>query len=152
MKIREINDWLSLIANLGVLVGLVFLVLELNHNSKLAEREIAILKADSLHGTFVTSDFLSEAITKVTAVQGTPGVVTAYMKTYDMTEQEAYRYWRYLLVGWLYEEAEWIYRGRNTEACEIGLLRFLDQQILFENMQQSFDPEFISCINKWYKK
>jgi len=39
MKISEFNDWLSLIANLGVLVGIIFLAVELQQNSNIAQAD-----------------------------------------------------------------------------------------------------------------
>lgn len=35
MKFEELNQWLSLVANLGVLVGIIFLAVELNQNTSM---------------------------------------------------------------------------------------------------------------------
>ena len=37
MKLSELDDWLSLAANIGVLIGLVALVIELNQSTRMAE-------------------------------------------------------------------------------------------------------------------
>lgn len=36
MNLDKLNDWLTLLANLGVLVGLIFLILELNQSNRIA--------------------------------------------------------------------------------------------------------------------
>jgi hypothetical protein len=37
MKLEKLNDWLSLVANIGVVVGIFALIAELNHSSRIAE-------------------------------------------------------------------------------------------------------------------
>lgn len=39
MNLSKTNEWLSLIANIGVLVGIVFLVLELNQNTAMMQSQ-----------------------------------------------------------------------------------------------------------------
>jgi len=46
MKLPVINDWLTLIANLGVLIGVIAVVVELNQNTR-AIRDSAIQSLDS---------------------------------------------------------------------------------------------------------
>jgi len=36
MNLKKLNQWLSLLANLGVLVGLIFLIVELNQSNRIA--------------------------------------------------------------------------------------------------------------------
>jgi len=36
MKLSETNDWLSLVANVGVLIGIVFLIVELDQSNRIA--------------------------------------------------------------------------------------------------------------------
>ncbi|HKJ17096.1 MAG TPA: hypothetical protein VJ984_07100 [Xanthomonadales bacterium] len=50
MNLDKLNQWLTLLANLGVLVGLVFLIVELNQSNR-----IAVYQAESTR----TSQFLS---------------------------------------------------------------------------------------------
>lgn len=39
MKMDNINKWLTLVANLGVLVGIIFLSLEISQSNRIAERD-----------------------------------------------------------------------------------------------------------------
>lgn len=36
MKLKDLNDWLTLFANLGVLIGLIFLITELNLSNRIS--------------------------------------------------------------------------------------------------------------------
>lgn len=46
MKLEKLNQWLSLLANIGVLVGLIFLIAELNQSNR-----IAVYSAESTRRT-----------------------------------------------------------------------------------------------------
>ena len=41
MKFESLNRWLTLIANLGVLIGIIFLVVEIQQSNSIANRETA---------------------------------------------------------------------------------------------------------------
>ena len=63
MKLENLNKWLSLAANLGVVAGIVFLAIEvrqnqisLNRNSELIEREYELQVADGLIAIADTSN------------------------------------------------------------------------------------------------
>lgn len=56
MNLDKLNDWLSLLANLGVLVGLVFLILEVNQANR-----IAVYSAESTR----SSQFLDMNATRI---------------------------------------------------------------------------------------
>lgn len=150
MKLSEINNWFSLIANIGVLAGLVFLGLEMQQNTRMAERELAVSQSDNIHGQIVESEFLSNILTKIDAVQGEPRLVTEYIEKYGMTAEESRRWWRYIFQIWTYNQAEWIYNGRPPNNCEVNQLRFVDHQLFYEHMKVALDEEYVKCIDTWY--
>ncbi len=150
MKLSELNDWFTLVANLGVVAGLVFLGLEMQQNTRLAERELAVSQSDNIHGQIVESDFLSEILIKINAVQGITNIVSDYMEVYGMSEAEAQRWWRYIFQVWNYNQADWIYRGRPTEDCEVFQLRFLDHELFYKRMKDTLDLEYVACLDTWY--
>lgn len=47
MNTDKLNDWLSLLTNVGVLIGIVLLIVELNQNSELARAEMHAMRADA---------------------------------------------------------------------------------------------------------
>jgi len=52
MKLRNANEWLTLIANFGVVIGLAMLVLELNYTTRLAETEAYVERTRAIGDHF----------------------------------------------------------------------------------------------------
>ena len=150
MKLSEINDWFTLVANIGVICGLIFLGLEMRQSSRLVERELSISQSDNVHGQIVESGFLTGILVKISDVQGVIHIVVDYADVYGMSEEEAHRWWRYILQTWNYNQAEWIYRGRPNQDCSVYVLTFLDHQIFYKHMKDLLDPGFVECIDSKY--
>ena len=73
MNAESISRWLSLSANLGVVVGLVLLLIELDQNSDLVRAQIHQARSDEHVGyriEFADSEFLLPARLKVEAAGG----------------------------------------------------------------------------------
>ena len=47
MNMDQINKWLSLLTNIGVLIGIALLILELNQNAELTRAEMHAMRADA---------------------------------------------------------------------------------------------------------
>ncbi len=47
MNTDRVNDWLSLLTNVGVLIGIVLLIIELNQNTELARVEMHAMRAEA---------------------------------------------------------------------------------------------------------
>jgi hypothetical protein len=47
MNMDQMNKWLSLLTNLGVLIGIALLILELNQNAQLTRAEMHAMRADA---------------------------------------------------------------------------------------------------------
>ncbi len=43
MKLDNVNKWLTLVANFGVVAGIIFLAIEVRQNQELLERDHALL-------------------------------------------------------------------------------------------------------------
>ena len=67
MNMEKLNNWLSLVANLGVVVGIIALIAELNHSSRLAEVSAFQNRMTEIQEAYVQlalSDDLAELIEK----------------------------------------------------------------------------------------
>ena len=49
---EKLNQWLTLSANVGIIVGIVFLAFELNQNNRLLESEARLNQADSIRNAW----------------------------------------------------------------------------------------------------
>ncbi|MEQ8314745.1 MAG: hypothetical protein RL839_00450 [Gammaproteobacteria bacterium] len=66
MTLEKLNSWLTLLANLGVIAGIVFLAIEINQNSKAV--------------TAQTRTDISQSVIQIMEVQRNPGVIEAMRK------------------------------------------------------------------------
>ena len=71
MKLDKLNEWLTLIANVGVLLGIAFLVVELDQSNRIAEREArteVVTSGMELQQIFLESIDLPELMIKISEV------------------------------------------------------------------------------------
>ena len=67
MKFESLNRWLSLAANIGVVVGIVFLIIEINQNTlatRIAARDSATQGHIDYMALAIDSSLLAEALSK----------------------------------------------------------------------------------------
>lgn len=146
MSFDRLNDWLTLIANLGVIGGLVFVGLEVRQNTLAMERQIRVEFADNTHGRIAESNELVSIVAKVVEGQGVPNFLQKLNEEFGLTHEETQRWWRYIYLVMLRDEADWLYN--EEEGCPnlAFRLQFLDQQIVFDAMKHTFDPGFVMCV------
>ena len=149
----KLNQWLTLVANLGVIAGLVFVGIEVRQNTLAIERELATSFADNVHGTLANSDHLTAIAAKIMKHEGgAPTLLKALGDEYDLTEIETQRWWRHLMQIWLRSQADWVYRGRDPDDCEHEgfLMQFRDNQILITAIASNhqFEAEYIQCVQQ----
>ena len=68
MITETFNKWLTLLANLGVVIGLILLIVELDQNSELMEAQINQMRADATvqkWAGWADSEYLAPLITKL---------------------------------------------------------------------------------------
>jgi len=146
VNLDKINGWLTLIANLGVIAGLVFVGLELRQNTMAMDREIRTSFADNIHGSIAESEYLVPIVTKIMAAEGSDDFLKELREQYGLNAEEAQRWWRYWMQTWLRNQADWIYEGGTDCAGNVYLLRYKDQRTLFNHLKQRLDPRFVSCV------
>ena len=92
MKSDDLNKWLSLAANVGVVIGIVLLVAELNQNSELMRAQIFNERAaqgTDLFMNIADSAELTE-IDRVLRESGFPGNAAGFR---ELTPTQAAQYW-----------------------------------------------------------
>ena len=60
MSFKRLNQWLTLIANLGVLLGIIFLVIEINQNTEAIRIESAIAEFSATDAAFGPAAYQSD--------------------------------------------------------------------------------------------
>ena len=148
MNLDRLNQWLILVANLGVLVGIVFLSIEIRQNTT-AVRGAAIQTAATLsrEQMFVIAQDaeLSRIVVLGSASPANLDPVEAFRLSYLIRSfwvgmQANYRQW---VLGILPEE-EWAYYGR-TICMNYGVPGV---HARWQAERQLFIPEFVEVVEK----
>jgi hypothetical protein len=101
-KAEKINSWLTLSANLGVLIGLIVLIVELDQNSDLVRSQIHQARADSFVAdriSFADSELLLPAMVKFRNAGG-PSDVSALSQLDPIERERVRRYLGAMLAGY----------------------------------------------------
>lgn len=87
MNLDKVNQWLTLVANLGVLVGLFLLVIELNQATHLAETDAYVNRLNQIQEAAVNFS-TSESLARIQVKARTEGV-----NSLDPVELRRLFYW-----------------------------------------------------------
>ena len=157
MKKASLDSWLSLFANFGVIIGIVFLAIEIQQNTMALNREIELSGLEYSLGRFVESDHLPDIVAKVAESSpdsdSTRGLERTIMEEFNLSSSEAARWWRWILSQWLRDEVDWKYTGENREGCTVGaILRTQNgNQLLWELFgSDSFSDGYVECVENYY--
>ena len=148
MNLEKLNQWLTLTANVGVLVGIIFLAIEIQQNTNAIQYEVTLTEQNIMNGPFTNTDRLPEIKAKINEVQGSSGLTTEFAKTFDLSIEDSLRWTRYLTQVWQINEANWRLVGNDESICEFGkiLLSSLDNEIYWNYQRPRYSPEFVDCV------
>ena len=150
MESPKLQDWLTLVANLGVIIGIVLLVLEIRQNTDLMRAQIAMDRASVSIQT--ASDFANGGeVARIEAslfdeISGFPFAINWADK---LTSEERRRY-QYKIIARQYELGnDWFQCEKgfvNAEICQRqvrtrmrrNLHRFFELGINFARSQQTY--------------
>jgi len=131
MKLDRIAQWAEVLANVGVLVSVVFLVLQIQENTQILRIQAAERRAAALNTPLITNPQLPEILSKIKAVDGAEPHVKAFMDRYELTYVEAVVWMRYLGDLWSGLNAEYAQLGPSKELAHRieQLLAFPDETL-----------------------
>ena len=139
---EKLNSWLAVLANLGVLIGIFFLAIELRQNNELMEAEARFNRVSASGEAYniqSTNGELAEIHVKVN-------------KSQPLTDVELYRFessnMRFLI------NMEWIFREMPEDSTDRKYAERRLASALSNNLRRSiylkriddFDPDFVSWI------
>ena len=135
MKLSDINDWLTLGANIGVVAGIVFLGVELGQNNELMESQARFNRLEVARSA-------PEAILNQTSIDWGAAIFKAES---DLTTDEAnavsvFRYSTFL--GW-----EWTFTEIPQDEIPVDQWRRSFRSVLAQNVwkqrKHEFRPDFV---------
>ena len=113
MKLDRVAQWAGVLANLGVIVSLVFLVRGVQDNTTTLRIQADAERAAALSDRILTNPGLAEVLAKIKAVDGREPNVLAFQERYGLSYAEAVTWIRYLGEGWSVLEAQYSRFGRS---------------------------------------
>ncbi len=149
MNTEKLNDWLGIAANLGVILGIVFLVIEINQSTKAT----AAAASDS-----VTNGYLEISLPIMTDKQVARMFALGLFQPESLTDEEAVQFSMYLrhLVNQHLRINELARHGLYSEMYKGGdikqLARMLSTpggQIFFEGNKGVMPPELLADLEPY---
>jgi hypothetical protein len=139
---EKLNSWLAVLANLGVLIGIFFLAIELRQNNELMEAEARFNRVSASAEAYniqCTNGELAEIHVKVN-------------KSQPLTDVELYRFESSLMRFLI--NMEWIFREMPEDSTDRKYAERRLASALSNNLRRSiylkriddFDPDFVSWI------
>ena len=148
-KPSKLNERLTLFANVAVVLGIVFLALEVRQNTRAIERQSRIDYADGITEPFLDDAPMGEVLAKVKAVDGREPLVQELIDTYGLTEVEAATWNRHLYRVWYGIEADFHYGGADlVEPTVRALLDFQDAEIYWDHIGDFHTPGFRAFVEQ----
>ena len=149
MNIEKINPWLTLISNLSVVAGIVFLAVEINQNSELLQFQAVSQEQQRFLGRYVDSPELprieAKLIGDISASSDSP--VAKLVRDYGLTPEDARRWTRYVLDQWLSNASR--YNTGASEACRVGarLATPPYNRMIFDALSRNnLSDEYVDCV------
>ena len=148
MKAEKLNSWVTLGANLGVVVGLILLIIEIQQNTNMMEAQINQSRTEAaieLQAAIFNSEFMPSIIDKVDNGE-------------ELNGEETERYTRYFIaVMRVLDNQLWQYSrgflGTNTPQSVAGAVRVeLGRSDLsmtvWDRVEVAFSDEFIAFVDE----
>jgi len=150
MDTDRLNRWLTLVANLGVIAGIVFLAIEIRQNTATQELQMRMDRISGLMDPYFESPELVEVWAKVKAVDGLEPVAERFVDRYKLTPEEAALWSRLIHRDWYVMQAQFITDG-PSEDIERTVRNFYylypDFRIVYEvNEDDALSNEFIEYV------
>jgi len=152
VKVERVSHWVEIVANFGVIVTLVLLMLQVRDNTRALEGQAILQRGAAFTEPFLSESAAPEILAKIKAVDGSEPVVAAYIERYGLTYAEASVWLRHVLSIWTSLEAEYAVLGESPDlANRIQILfPFPDQEIWFDNGGPDFlsTPQFRDYVER----
>ena len=152
MKLDTTARWAEVLGNIGVVVTLVLLLVQIQDNTQVLRGQAFFDRGTALNEPFLRATELPAIIAKIKAVDGESPMIRAYMDRYDLSYAEGEIWSRHVLSMWITLEAEYTMVGDSPELTSrvSQFLEFPDQQIWFENGGQDWlsSPDFRTYMDQ----
>jgi hypothetical protein len=149
MKTEKLAHWAEIISSLVVVITLVFLINEVQRNTKALERQSEMDRTAAISDPFFEAPELASVIAKIKEVDGLDLFPEALTDRYDLSYEEAELWSRLIYRMWGGFEADFETLGpEEVEGTVRFLLRTPDNRMYWETAGPDFSgPEFRAFVD-----
>jgi len=148
MKPSSLNEWLTLIANVGVIAGIIFLAAEISQNTNMIRSQTRDAVAEKQADYFFTIGANVETAGLLNrASNGTSDFEPEERTAFFYLTQGIFRVWEnefYQFQSGLFEEAEFAPR---LNAWQRSLLNNTGRKQVWESVRDAYSPEFVELLD-----
>jgi hypothetical protein len=152
MDADKVNRWLTLGANVGVLIGIILILLELNQNAELMRAQMTQARGDNVIQTY-RELMISDGWLEIRAKQRAAKSIREWIESLTPTEYE--RVWYRHLIEFhdlrtqFFQYKSGYLDPRIWETSSRGQARrFMSRHSYFPFELQNFDREFYGFLNE----
>jgi len=148
MNLEKLNPWLTLLSNVAVVAGIIFLAMEIQQNSETIRISNETEQRRNVLGRYVEVESLAEIEALIGETTGFTPIEIRLIEDYGLSPEQAKRWWRFMLDQWISNAVNWEY-SNDDSVCTIGanLLRINDNHVLFEEFTPFISASYIQCVN-----
>jgi len=151
LKSDRLSRWLTLGANIGVLIGIVLILMELDQNAELMRAQLTQARADNVLATY-REQMLSPEWLALRAKRSDASSVEEWLDSLNPTEYEAARYYALHEFHSLRIQFEHHKDGLIDEdiwqSSAIGQAERLVETLPYFGFRGKTDPDFARFLNK----
>lgn len=144
MKSEDLSRWLTLGANIGVLIGLLLLVVELNQNHEMMRSQTRHDMSMGIVDLLLTPAS-NEQLADVLYRGRIGGELTPEERfQFNLRTNALFRYWEdvhYQYRAGLYDEVEF---SKQRDAWQAGLAQNVGQRAYWCDVRELYSPEFMA--------
>jgi hypothetical protein len=143
MKKIDIAQFVGILANIGVIAGIVFLGIELRQNNELLRTEARASRVTTSQGAFLPLMQSPDLVQALGPALGANSNVNSLLVTF---------YYQYILVGWEYSFFEVQLGALEESALPVNGWRGLfglmpGLRAHYESRRETFRPEFVDFMD-----
>lgn len=150
MRLERVAHWAEIVANFGVIVTLVILILQVQENTQVLRSQAIASRAVPMFEPFVHEGPLPRILARIKEVDGPEPMVDALMERYSLSYADAASWSRHMSHVWTSLDAEYeLVGGSEALANRIrSLLQASDQAVWFENggARRAVSLDFLAYI------
>ncbi len=151
MKLANAARMAEVVANLGVIITLIVLVVEVRENTRAQQRATLMDRSVAMNQVFFETPRMAEILSSIKAVDGwdSPAYEEAFADRYGTPIEDAILWARYMASLWAGLEADFVLDGPSPdlEARIRLLLPFADQVLFWETgAAQISNTDFVTYV------